>query len=130
MWSRQAIGSLQPFASMTWLSSLVIDTSSVSSLRPLARLAGLRELGLGGKLPFEEYAWLSAQLPNTDCRWFSPYHELAGTGLGACKRCQRDSMVMVTGKGKPVLCRHCDAAKLAEHVARFEAVRASASGEA
>ncbi|MEQ1636808.1 MAG: hypothetical protein ABL903_08940 [Methylococcales bacterium] len=129
MWSRQAIESLDPFASMTWLTSLAIDTSSVSSLRPLSWLVRLRELGLGGRLPFEEYAWLSAMLPNTECRWFAPFYDLVASGYGACKSCHRDSMVMLTGKGKPVLCKHCDAAKVAKHVALFEAARASARSD-
>jgi hypothetical protein len=50
MWSRQRIESLEPFASMTWLSSLTIDTLSIPSLRPL-RLTILKELGVGGRLP-------------------------------------------------------------------------------
>jgi hypothetical protein len=126
MWSRQAIASLQPFASMTWLTSLVVDTSSVSSLRPLGQLKGLKHLGIGGRLPFEEYAWLSARLPETQCRWFAPYLELADRGFGACKSCGKHAMVMLTGKGKPVVCRHCDAAKVARHVELFDGARARA----
>lgn len=130
MWSRQAIASLEPFAAMTWLSSLAIDTSSVTSLRPLARLKGLRELGVGGRLPFEEYAWLSAKLPDTECRWFDPFYELAGSGYSACKSCGLDSMVMLTGKGKPILCKHCDSAKVGRHVQLFNAARVAAANEA
>lgn len=126
MWSRQAIGSLAPFAEMTWLESLALDTSSVQSLKPLSRLTGLQSLDLGGRLPFEEYAWLSAKLPHTECRWFSPYYPLAGSGHSLCKTCSQDSMVMLTGKGKPTLCLNCDAAKVAQHAQKFEAVRASA----
>jgi hypothetical protein len=125
-WSRQAIECLEPFASMTWLTSLAIDTSKVSSLGPLGTLAGLRELALGGRLPYEEYAWLSARLPSTACRWFSPYYELAGTGHSACTVCHRDSMVMLTGRGKPTLCKHCDASKVDRHVRQFEAARVEA----
>ena len=130
MWSRQAIASLEPFAAMTWLTSLGVDTSSVTSLRPLAALTGLKELSVGGKLPFEEYAWLAAKLPNTWCRWFAPYYELAGSGYSNCKSCKQDSMVMLTGKGKPILCKHCDAVKVNRHVASFDAVRSAAQNEA
>jgi hypothetical protein len=126
MWSRQTIESLEPFASMTWLTSLAIDTS----LKPLSRLTGLRELSLGGRLPFEEYAWLSGKLPETECRWFRPYYDLAGSGHGACSSCHEDSMVMLTGKGKPVLCKHCDAPKVARHADLFNAARAIAASEA
>lgn len=115
---------------MTWLSSLAIDTSSVTSLRALSKLTGLKELNVGGKLPFEEYAWLAAKLPNTQCRWFMPYCELAGSGYSHCKTCQQDSMVMLTGKGKPVLCKHCDAVKVDKHAAAFNTVRAAAQNQA
>lgn len=130
MWSRQAIASLEPLAAMTWLTSLGIDTSSVTSLRPLAALTGLKELSVGGRLPFEEYAWLAAKLPHTGCRWFAPYYELAGSGYSHCKSCKQDSMIMLTGKGKPVLCKHCDAAKVDKHAAAFNAARVAAQTEA
>lgn len=126
MWSRQAISSLAPFSRMTWLTSLCLDTSSVSSIRELATLAKLETLWIGGRLPYEEYAWLSTRLPNTECRWFKPYFNLSDHGCLPCKSCGEKSMVMVTGKGKPVLCMHCDAGKLARHVQLFEQAQASA----
>lgn len=127
MWTRQAVDSLDPFARMTWLESLAVDTSHVRSLRPLAALRNLKSLRLGGRLPYTEYAWLAARLPATECQWFAPYLELS---FGACDKCRRETRVMVTGRGKPVLCRHCDAAKLARHVAMFELARLSALAEA
>jgi hypothetical protein len=80
MWARQNVGNLESFAEMTWLKSLAVDTTHVKSIRPLARLTQLENLDLGGRLPFEEYAWLSAKLPQTECRWFSPYQELSESG--------------------------------------------------
>lgn len=126
MWSRQTIGSLEPFATMTWLSELYIDTAQVDSLRPLASLTGLRELGLGGRLPYQEYAWLSARLPDTTCRWFAPYYALKDSGIGYCKGCGGDSMVMLTGKGKPSLCLACDKPQVEKHVALFRAAQQAA----
>ena len=46
----------------------------------------------------------------------------------SCKRCRRYTQHMLRGKGKPWLCEHCDADKLARHVAEFEAIRAAAAG--
>jgi hypothetical protein len=129
MWSRQAIASLEPFACMTWLKSLAVDTSTVTSLRPLARLQTLEQLDVGGKLPFEEYAWLSAKLPNTCCRRFAPFIELTGSGIDKCKKCAQPAMVMPTGRNKPFLCKHCDEAKLRKHVEAFETARRSALAE-
>lgn len=126
MWSKQAVASLQPFAEMTWLKSLCVDTSNVSSIRELAALTNLESLGVGGRLPYSEYAWLAAKMPNTECQWFQPFLDLSDSGYSPCKSCGRMSMVMVTGKGKPVLCRHCDEARLAKHVSLFEQARSAA----
>jgi hypothetical protein len=126
MWSKQAVASLEPFAQMTWLSSLCVDTSNVKSLRALEPLTNLKSLGIGGRLPYEEYAWLSSKLPNTECQWFQPYLDLSESGYSPCASCGEKSMVMVTGRGKPTLCRHCDDAKLAKHVGLFEQARAAA----
>ncbi len=126
MWSKQAIASLEPFGEMTWLTYLALDVSGASSLRPLGNLKNLKELGIGGRLPYEEYAWLAGKLPNANCRWFLPYVELVASGIGRCKRCKHESMVMVTGRGKPALCRRCDAAELEKHVDLFNQVLASA----
>ena len=127
MWSRQTVDSLEPFARMTWLESLSVDTAHIRSLRPLARLRGLKTLHLGGRLPYTEYAWLAAKLPDTECQWFAPYLSLS---FGPCPRCKSGTRVMVTGRGKPVLCRACDAEKLAKHVAMFELARSAARDEA
>jgi hypothetical protein len=125
MWSRQDIASLEPFAAMSWLRTLWLDTAGLDSIRPLAALVQLRELGLGGRLPFEEYAWLSAKLPDTKCFRFVPYIDAGNLGLGLCKKC-RASKVMLTGRGKPVLCPTCDKAKIDKHVAQWESIRAAA----
>ena len=127
MWTRQTVASLEPFATMTRLESLAIDTSRVTTIRPLANLTNLKKLGVGGRLPFEEYAWLAAKLPNTECARFSPFLELADTGFRRCKACGEDSMVLLTGKGKPIICRFCDSAKFDKHVEAFHQVRDAAA---
>jgi Leucine-rich repeat (LRR) protein len=128
MWSRQELASLEPFSQMTWLSSLSIDTSSLTSLKPLARLSGLKYLGIGGRLPMEEYAWLSAKLPNTQCQWFAPYLDLADSGMGQCQVCKNQSLVMLTGRGARTVCKVCNQAKVAQHEQVFyEAKRVAAA---
>jgi hypothetical protein len=126
IWGRQGISSLDPFAAMTWLEALWLDTSSVDSVRPLEALTQLRELGLGGRLPFEEYARLSAKLPDTQCFRFVPYIDAARMlGPTSCKKC-KGPKVMLTGRGQPVLCLTCDKARIDRHVAQWEAIRAAA----
>jgi hypothetical protein len=123
MWSSQDVGPLDRFGRMTWLRSLSVDTTNVASLRPLAGLAGLERLGVGGKLPMAEYAWLAAQLPRTECRWFQPWLDMADAGIGPCKTCGRKTLVMLTGKGARTLCRDCDAAAVQRHAQAFQAVK-------
>ena len=126
MWARQDVGSLETFAQMTWLRSLALDTSRVNTLQPLASLQKLQFLDMGNRLPMTEYAWLSAMLPTTECRWFKPYLELAGIGFSRCVKCNGDSKVMLTGKGAKVLCRVCDGERVERHVAAFAAAKALA----
>ncbi len=129
MWTRQHVGALEPFARMHWLRSLALDTKYVKSLRPLAALTALESLDVGGNLPLEEYAWLAARLPNTECRWFAPWLDVAGRGFNTCERCKRDAKVLATGRGAGLLCRYCDADKLGKRSAVFEAAkRAAAAG--
>lgn len=125
MWGRQDIASLEPFAAMTWLHTLWLDTASLDSVRPLAALTHLRELGLGGRLPFEEYAWLSAKLPRTECNRFAPYVDASALGMARCGRCD-GARLMLTGRGKPVVCAVCDKARVDKQLAQWEAVRAAA----
>jgi len=126
MWTRQNVGALETFTQMTWLKSLALDTWKVETLRPLANLQALEFLGLGNRLPMPEYAWLSAMLPNTQCRWFKPYLDLAGIGFSRCTACKQDSKVMLTGKGAKLLCRLCDSKKIEQHEAAFNAVKSQA----
>ncbi|RUL78873.1 leucine-rich repeat domain-containing protein [Dyella choica] len=129
MWTRQDIGALETFGQMTWLQSLAIDTSKVKTLRPLANLSGLKFLGVGNRLPMPEYAWLSAMLPNTQCRWFEPYLDLAGTGFSICTQCRQDSKVMLTGKGGKLLCRICDSKQIERHEEAFIVAKSQALAE-
>jgi hypothetical protein len=126
MWSKQAIASLEPFGEMKWLTYLALDVSGAPNLRPLGNLKNLKALDISGRLSYEEYAWLAGKLPNTNCRWFQPYAELVASGIGRCEKCKQESMVMVTGRGKPVLCKHCEAAKLEKHVDLFNKILADA----
>lgn len=129
MWTRQDVGPLDVFSKMTWLKSLAIDTTHVESSRPLASLTQLKALGMGGKLPMQEYAWLSVMLPNTECRWFQPFLDVTGVGFNNCAKCKQDSKVILTGKGGKLLCRECDKAKVEKQVRAFEEAREAALKE-
>jgi Leucine-rich repeat (LRR) protein len=124
MWSFQQVDSLEFLSKMVWLKSLAVDTHNIHSLRPLANLKALEDLHIGGRLPMEEYARLAAQLPSTSCRWFSPYYDLSDTGIGMCKRCNQQTMVMLSGgKGAKTFCRSCDAEKVKKHEEAFNIIK-------
>lgn len=129
MWTRQKVGSLEPFARMTWLESLALDTTNIDSLRPLASLTNLKSLDLGGRLPMQEYAWLAAKLPDTEFRWFAPYLDLAPSGIDRCKKCGKESMAMLTGRGAGTICRFCDEKKVQRHEAAFNTARENVKAE-
>lgn len=126
MWRRQRLTTLEPFARMTSLTSLALDSAGLKSLRPLAHLRQLVSLHLGNRLPMEEYAWLAAKLPDTRCQWFHPYLPL-GDKVMRCPQCKGATRVMLTGRGASVRCLVCDEAEVRRHVGAFEAARAAAT---
>lgn len=126
MWSKQKIETLKPISTLRSLTWLAVDKASDESLKPLANLTALEWLGLPNRYPMEEFAHLSTNLPQTECAKFRPYAALAGV---QCKKCMSETMLMLTGKGKPFLCANCDLEKLERHVAEFNrCVAAAASG--
>lgn len=120
MWTRMKIRTLDPLSELAELEDLDLSNLKVEdeSLRPLGKLVKLKSLNIANFYPTEEFAWLSGRLKNTKCTWFSPY---IGFEYAPCKKCGQTTMVMLTGKRKPNLCKQCDSARLAKHVAAFEA---------
>lgn len=121
IWTRMKIDSLAPLSSLERLEFLGLTSLKVvdESLAPLANLKNLRQLFLTNAYPFEEFARLAAQLPNTECQWFAPY---VSTTL-KCEECDEEDRVLLTGKGKSLLCPRCDAKRLQRHVAAFDRVK-------
>ncbi|HYW73249.1 MAG TPA: hypothetical protein VE961_19670 [Pyrinomonadaceae bacterium] len=125
-WTRMKIESLQPLSSLTALRQLHLTNLKVvnESLKPLAALARLERLEIANFYPMEEFAWLSGKLKNTCCSWFQPYVDVS---FLECPRCGGGNSVMLSGKGKPVLCRTCDRVRLERHVDSFMKIAASAA---
>lgn len=118
MWARMKIRTLGPISELEYLTDLDLSNLKVEdeSLRPLGGLENLRYLNIANFYPMEEFAWLSGKLKNAKCTWFAPYIDFKH---GMCKKCGSATMVMLTGKGKPQLCKHCDDGRLAKHVHAF-----------
>jgi hypothetical protein len=125
MWTRMKIESLKPLAALRNLKYLHLTNVKAAdeSLRPLAELHRLEVLEIANFYPMEEVAWLSGRLRNTECSWFRPFVELPFD----CPKCKKNKMLMLTGKGKPSLCKECDRERLAKHIAKFEEVAGTAA---
>jgi hypothetical protein len=125
MWTRMKIASLHPLSSLTNLKYLHLTNLKVAdeSLKPLAGLSRLELLEIANFYPMEEFAWLSGKLRHTKCAWFHPYVEFSAK---ACARCGQRTLAMLSGKGKPILCRNCDHQRLERHVAGFMRIAATA----
>jgi hypothetical protein len=112
IWTRMKIDSLAPISNLTDLEFLGLTSLKVTdeSLAPLANLTKLKQLLVANVYPFEEFARLSARLPKTECQWFEPY---ISTTL-ICEKCKEEKRVLLSGKGKSLLCPRCDAPTTAE----------------
>ena len=93
--------------------------STDKSLSALAELKNLNELLIANFFPMEEFARLSIKLPNTKCTWFKPYVPIESF---ECKNCGSNSMVMLTGKGKSIICSICNSNKLNKHLDDWEKI--------
>jgi hypothetical protein len=126
MWTRMKIRSLQPIASLGNLKYLHLTNLKVAdeSLRPLGNLSRLETLEIANFYPMEEFAWLSGKLRDAECIWFRPFLEVR---FKKCPKCGGDAMVMLTGKGKPILCKECDRKRLDQHVAQFGEIAANSA---
>jgi hypothetical protein len=121
------IATLAPLAGLASLERLSLTTVQLEdeSLEPLSRLPKLRHLVLSNQFPMEEVARLAGRRPDIACDRFVPSH--GPVTWMVCKTCQCKSMHQLTGKRKPWLCGHCDAARLAKHDAEFKAIQESAA---
>lgn len=81
------------------------------SLWPISELRGLKELVISNQFPTEEFAKLSAALPNTKCDKFSAFLRLPPLADG--------SDIMVVGKSKPFLNSKKDIAKVKKYEESF-----------
>lgn len=121
------IATLAPLACLASLERLSLTTVQLAdgSLEPIARLARLERLDLSNQFPMEEVARLAGRRPDIACDRFVASH--GPVSWMACKTCRRKSMHQLTGKGKAWLCGHCDAARLARHIADFNTLKESAA---
>jgi len=112
---------LDPLSSLANLRSLGFNAKSIRDgrIQPLAKLAALTEFATSKRLfAAEQLAWLRTRLPQVRSDVLAPFTRLKQALTIKGKKLD----VMVNGKGKPFLSSDVDAAKLARHVAEFEAM--------
>jgi hypothetical protein len=126
IWSRMTVDTLEPLRGLTALRYLDLQNLRVldASLEPLEGLTGLRTLELPDFYPVEEFARLASRLKQTACAWFSPAVDLPNV---RCRHCGEMSMVVLTGKGRPTLCKRCDDRRVREHADLFQSLVASSA---
>jgi hypothetical protein len=128
MWTRMNVASLAPLGSLRQLQFLHLTNLKADdgSLEPLADLTALESLDLPNFYSLEEFARLSARLKGTRCTWFAPHVAMRSS---SCRKCGQTTMLILTGKGMPMLCSSCDAVRVHKHEQRFQnAASATASG--
>jgi Leucine-rich repeat (LRR) protein len=121
IWTRMTLQTLAPLRPLEQLEYLSLSNTKVhdESLEPIGNLTNLRKLDIANFYPFQEFARLSMKLRQTECQWFAPFITMRLT----CTKCQSSERVMLTGKGRPMLCQRCDAERLVRFVKEFEEVR-------
>jgi hypothetical protein len=121
MWTRMRVDTLKPLGALMQLRYLDLSNLKAADedLTPLRSLTNLEELGLPNFYPTEEFARLAGRLSNARCQWFGPYVEF---NVAPCSKCGSWSRVMLSGKGKPVICRVCDKKRLDKHIAHYRSL--------
>ncbi len=119
--SRMKVSTFSPLSHLKKLKYLHLTNIKAldNSLEPLGTLTNLIRLDLANFYPTEEFAKLSRKLPSTKSTWFSPYIDIPYTN---CKKCQKKTMVMLSGSSKPSLCKECDKEKLNAHIEKFQMI--------
>ena len=127
MWKRMRVATLKPLGALMNLELLHLTNIKAEDdvLRSLEALTNLRKLDIANFYPMSEFARLSQKLRSTECTWFEPYVELSG--VTACKKCGGATMIMLTGKGKPLVCTRCDGNRLEKHIRAWCDARAAAT---
>ena len=125
VWARMQVESFRPLENLKSLELLHLTNIKAQdeSLKPLAALKNLKQLDIANFYPMSEFAALSSSLTTTTCTWFQPYQPFEHTN---CKKCGSRNMLMLTGKGRPKLCKKCDRKRLERHVEDWNRIAAAA----
>lgn len=121
MWTRMKIQSFEPLEKLRNIEFLHLTNIKPKDelLKPIENLKKLKQMDIANFYPMEDFARLAGILSETSCIWFKPYISIS---FACCKKCGKETIVMLTGKRKPSICRKCDKKRLNKHVAEFEEI--------
>lgn len=116
VWKALRIETLSWISSLEELRTLELFNVKVADddITVLAQLPRLESLSLANRWPIEQFAVLAAKF-GTALKFPAPMNEL-GVKCPKCGGCR----VMLIGRGRPILCRHCDAARLHRELEKYE----------
>jgi len=89
-------------------------------LLPLAKLRKLKYLTISNKYKMEDVAALVGARPDIECDLFKPVSDVVD--VFSCKKCGKHTMVLPTGKGKPLMCISCDEKRIKKHINMFNQI--------
>ncbi|MBN1566724.1 MAG: leucine-rich repeat domain-containing protein [Acidobacteria bacterium] len=118
IWNKNCASTLAPLATLPALEDLVLLNLKVleGGLKPLAGCRHLRRLTLSNQFKTEDYAFLSAALPDVECAMFAPYLTLNQAING------KD--IMIVGSRKPFLNSRDDSDKIKMYEEAFNRLKA------
>lgn len=116
IWNNNSLDNLSPISELNALESLILNSIRVKdgSLRPIAKCQNLKYLEVCNRFKTEEYAYLAAHLPNTECDMFKAYVELHHS-FGS-------DNIMVVGSRKPFLNPDKDKDRIKKYDDKFAAL--------
>lgn len=119
MYTRMEVRTFKPLAELQGLEFLHLTNIKPDdgTIKPLGGLSMLRQLDIANFYPTCEFAWLSQRLQSTECSWFKPYTDV---NYMDCTKCGESTMVMLTGKRKPTVCKDCDKHTLEKHIREWD----------
>jgi len=114
---------LDPIEELTQLEELRLEglTVRTGGLRPLAKCPDIKRLVVSNTFATDDFAYLAAMLPNTECRYFRASVPVIGDALG------EGIDTMVVGKRKPFLNSKADAKRLKRYHDKFAQLKAKFS---
>ncbi len=103
-----------PIGQLSNLKKLVIMKGIVKEhgLKPLGQLKKLQKFETDNTFSMYDFAWLSSQLGDVDCKYFKSYHEVS---YSQCKKCGSNKVRLAGVTRNGLLCPNCNKNKILEH---------------